>query len=96
MALSPAARRRLAGAWTEVHALAALDELARMIDPAGERGRWWAAGELAARLRRFESVAYRRITRGGRAPSGRLEALLLVILRSNLPTSRRRLFDLLN
>ena len=96
VALSAEALRRIDAAWREVHALAALAELAGMLDPNGTRGRWAVAGELAARLRRFDGAAYARISQGYRAPHDRIEALMMAVLRASLPTSRRRLFDLLD
>ena len=96
MNLSAEAMRRIDACWREVQGLAALAELAELLDPSGEHGRWHVAGELAARLRRHQSAAYARIAQGYRAPHDRLEALLFAVLRSSLPTSRRRLFDLLN
>ena len=94
--LSETARARISCAWREIAALAALAELASLLDTDGARGRWWVAGELAARLSRFQGAAYHRIAAGHRPVQDRIEGLLLVVLRSNLPTSRRRLYDLLN
>jgi hypothetical protein len=96
MPLSRAARDRIDSAWAEVHGLAALAELSALVNPGGTLGRWAVAGELAARLRRFDGAAYARISQGYRAPHDRIEALMMAVLRASLPTSRRRLFDLLN
>ena len=95
MNLSAEAMRRIDACWREVHALAALAELAALLDPDGTLGRWHVAGELSARVRRFEAVGYRRIVKGGRSPQGRLEALLTAVCRSSLPRSRERIYALL-
>lgn len=92
--LSDDGQRRLEAAQTEAEALRALSELAVLLG-VEERGRWWAAGELAARLQRFEAAAWPRIRRGGREPRNRAEALLAALCRSELPRSRDRIYKLL-
>ena len=93
--LSPAAAERLANASAEIAGLLALGELAELLDPDGTRGRWRVAGDLAARLSRFEAGAWPRIRAGYREPRDRLESLLAVIAASSLPRSRENIWRLL-
>jgi hypothetical protein len=94
--LSETARARIDSAWCELRGLAALDELARMLDPDGTASKWALAGALSGRLRRFQATGYARIAKGYRPPRDRLEGLLVAVLKANLPTSQRNLHLLLN
>lgn len=91
-ALGDDGRRRLQRAEIEAQALRALGELAELEDC----GRWSAAGEIARKLATFEaSGAWRRIRLGSAEPSTRIETLLAAVAASDLPRSRRRIYDLL-
>jgi hypothetical protein len=86
-------RRRLQRAEIEAAALRALSQLAELYSV----GPWHAAGRIAERLATFErSPTWRRIRLGSAEPSTRLETLLAAVAASDLPRSRRRLFDLLS
>ena len=94
--LSPEARERLTAARRTIAALEALGELAQLLNPEGTRRRWAIAGDIAARLKHFEVVAFARICRGGRKPRDRIEELLFTVAASALPRDRRNLFNLLS
>ena len=95
MQLSDIACERLAVLDCEREALIALGQLADLLDPAGDSGRWTRAGMIAARLQRFESTSWPRIRRGHREPQGTVERLLSLIAASSLPRSRRKIWSLL-
>lgn len=94
--LSAAAVARISAAELEVTALRALSELAQILDREGVRSRWDIAGEVAARLSRFEAATWLRIRRGAREPRNHAEELLCAICRSGLPRSRERIYGLLD
>jgi len=93
--LSPAGLERMTAHQMEADGLAALAELAELLDPGGRRGRWELAGLVSQRLRRFEGGPVQRIRRGARPPRDPAERALAAIASSNLPRSRRKIWDLL-
>jgi hypothetical protein len=96
--LSPEAADRLAAAERAAAALRALDELARLLNPDGELGRWATAGAIRDRLVRFEDTAWPRIRSGKRPTRDRIEDLLCALARCSerqIPRTRDRLSKLL-
>lgn len=75
----------------------AVQELARLLNPAGDRAPMTVARDLAVRLDRFEATGWPRIRDGHRGPISRVESLLIDVLADETcPRSPRRLVDLLD
>ena len=72
----------------------ALIELVAMLDPDGTRSAWAIAGDLAERLRRFQSTAWPRICNGAREPRNILETALAACCAAGCPRTQRKLYEL--
>lgn len=95
MILSAQSRTALAQAVRLCERDYALLALVDALDPDRTRSVWSLAGQISARLQRFESGGYRRIAAGHREPQGALEAALMACCGGCCPQSQRKLLPIL-